>query len=410
MKFQIAIVAVIGALFFFPLIGAAQTVTAQANPEQPDCTQQEQQARRQLTSDANNPTVQTALGDALACLQDWEGAITAYRAAIEQYQTSTDATADPETTPLSSSEILYPYFKLARVLVKADQLNQALTTYRQAIALDPMYGYLIGLFDDRQYSPLGEPITDASVRGEGASAPATADSSVDASAYFELGKALDEANRWIEAIDAYEQAIKLSPSFAHAYNALGQALFRMGRHEEAKAAYERAIQLNPELVWAYYNLGYLLTWQAEPEQGFGYFRQVVGFHTGLDTLGEEVKDAIAYTMVGDVYMKQGNSSPAIDAYQRAIALSPQDSSVYLQLGNAFLARGDAAPAITAFRQALEQLPEDAAKQQTEAYLGIGQALIQIEDWQQAKENIEKALSLSPDSVAGQELLNYVNTR
>lgn len=405
MRIHVAIALGTGVLCFFGGIRFAQTAIAQTTPEAPaDCNHQVQQARDQLTQDTNDPIAQTALGDALACMEDWNGAIAAYQAVLTQSQTGNAA---PDSF---NGEVVSTYFKLAQVFVKANQLDQALATYRQAITIDPMYGYLIGLFDDRQYSPLGEPVTDGSIQGEGNAAPVVADRSIEASAYFELGKALDAADRWPEAIDAYQQAIRLSPSFAHAYNALGQALFQMDRFEEAKVAYEKAIQLNPEFVWAYYNLGYLMTWQTEPEQGFADFRRVVDLHTGLDTLGPEIKDAIAYSLVGDVSMKQGNPNPAIDAYQQAIKLSPQDGSLNLRLGKALLARGDAEPAITAFRQAIDLLPEWAIEQQTEAYLGIGRSFIQLEDWTGAKVNLEKALSLSPDSTVAQELLDDVRTR
>src|SRR5947207_1423148 len=70
---------------------------------------------------------------------------------------------------------------------------------------------------------------------------------------------LDEGNthfyaqRYDEALAAYQQALQLDPDYAKAYNNMGYVLNEIKRYEEALAAYEQAIRLNPNYAKAYNN-------------------------------------------------------------------------------------------------------------------------------------------------------------
>ena len=58
---------------------------------------------------------------------------------------------------------------------------------------------------------------------------------------YNLGIALQEANRFEEAAKAYREALSINPSFAEAHLNLGHALKELGQDEEAKASWEQAI-------------------------------------------------------------------------------------------------------------------------------------------------------------------------
>jgi len=66
--------------------------------------------------------------------------------------------------------------------------------------------------------------------------------------YFDQGK-------YTEAIDAYQQAIKLKPNYAEAFFNLGDAYAASERHEEAVIAYKQAIRFKPNYDAAYFGLG-----------------------------------------------------------------------------------------------------------------------------------------------------------
>lgn len=391
---------------FWPAAAAAEFADNGADPpaDPPaDCAELSRLADELLAEPPADPYTLELMGDLYRCQGNQAGAIASYQDAIAAYEA-----ADSEEAELEVPTI---YFKLAQVQVFVEEPEAALASFREGISRDPLYGYL-PLFNDRQYSPLGEPITDGSVRGNAYSAPTTAEESVEASAYFELGRKLEQIGSLPEAIAAYQQAIDLSPTFAHAYNALGYAKFRSFIYaDEAIAALETALQLEPDLVWAHYNRGYVLAWRGDSARGFAEFRQVINYHPGLDTLGEPYKDAIAWRMVGDVYMDQGNPGPAVDAYQQAVWLEPDFAPGRGRLGEALLMLGELDDAITEFSIALAELPESDVRRRADLYHNLGTAYWQNEQWDLAREALQTALSLNPDLITDIEsALDYINSR
>jgi len=73
--------------------------------------------------------------------------------------------------------------------------------------------------------------------------------------YFSnLAAVLISKKDYIGAIEASQKAIKLDPKFAKAYGRLGLALFYSGNNEQAKAALLKAIEIDPENSVAKQNL------------------------------------------------------------------------------------------------------------------------------------------------------------
>jgi tetratricopeptide (TPR) repeat protein len=71
-----------------------------------------------------------------------------------------------------------------------------------------------------------------------------------------VGMGLALQDRWPEAIEAFQKAVKLQPSFVQAHNNLGFALATLGRSTEAIKAFQLAIRVKPHDPNAYYNLGF----------------------------------------------------------------------------------------------------------------------------------------------------------
>ncbi|MCW6038504.1 tetratricopeptide repeat protein [Spirulina subsalsa FACHB-351] len=334
-------------------------------------------------------------GDLRLCAEDWDGAIASYQTAVSL------AEEDP-------SEQAIALLRLARTLALGEEIDVGLmvATYRQAITLDPLYGYRLS---DRDFSPLGEPITDAGLIGEAHPAPRTARESIEASAYFETGWFFARQKRWLRAIEMYHKAIELSPNFAHAYNGLGEALFWVQRYDEAQQALEQALGLNPDLVWAHYHLAHLLTWKYERDAGFDHFRQVIDYHTGLDPLGEDVKNALAYGLMGDVFMDQGNPPPALEAYQKSLALFPQNSRIHFRLGVVLWMGGNLEQAQMAFREGMRLLPDEEIPRDDTMALDLAQAFILEEQWEKAEEIIKTVMARSPDLFRAQDMWQSLPT-
>ena len=73
-----------------------------------------------------------------------------------------------------------------------------------------------------------------------------------------LGVIFEATGRKVEALDANQTAVKLSPQDAEAHNNLGNTLKDLGRLDEAEASYNQALLLKPDYAEAHCNLGIVL--------------------------------------------------------------------------------------------------------------------------------------------------------
>ena len=61
--------------------------------------------------------------------------------------------------------------------------------------------------------------------------------------YFGLGQEYMREGKLIEAIEAFENAVRLNPYYSAAYRFLGESLERMDQPSKAKAIYEKGIPI-----------------------------------------------------------------------------------------------------------------------------------------------------------------------
>lgn len=75
-----------------------------------------------------------------------------------------------------------------------------------------------------------------------------------ATAWFVLGRALGQVNRYPEAIAAYLKDLEIQPRDLNGRNNLGNAYRDSQRFVEAMRAYRDAVRINPDYLPAWYNL------------------------------------------------------------------------------------------------------------------------------------------------------------
>ena len=87
-------------------------------------------------------------------------------------------------------------------------------------------------------------------------------------AYINLGNALKEQGKLIEAVETYEKALEREPNLVLAYNNLGVLLREQGKLTEAFEAYNMALSLDPNYQEAYKNMLDLLKENNSPDSAF----------------------------------------------------------------------------------------------------------------------------------------------
>jgi protein O-mannosyl-transferase len=165
-------------------------------------------------------------------------------------------------------------------------------------------------------------------------------------AYANLGDILYQANRIPEAMDLFNQALRIKPAVAH--YSLGNGLVRTGRTSEAIEQYKRALRVEPDYAEAHNNLG----------------------------------NALFLT---------GRTPEAIDEYKQALRINPDFAKAHNNLGNALVQTGRPSEAIDDFKQALRNEPNSAS-----AHNNLGAALAQVGRISEAIEQLKAALRINPN--------------
>jgi len=128
------------------------------------------------------------------------------------------------------------------------------------------------------------------------------------------GISLDNLGHHREAIQSYEQAIRLSPQNARVYNNRGTAYRALGQYDPALKDYDRAIQLNPRYPHAYNNRGLVYLVLGQPEKAIQDFDMVIQLHPWYSH---------AYNNRALGYRALGQHQNALRDFDQAIRLNPQ---------------------------------------------------------------------------------------
>jgi tetratricopeptide (TPR) repeat protein len=159
-----------------------------------------------------------------------------------------------------------------------------------------------------------------------------------------LGTALEQQERYDEAIACFAMVLEAAPAHAHAHFTKGLAMLKSGKDREATLdEFELSVALTP-------------------------------------------KDYRAINMVGECYRLLGETSKAIEAFQKSLAINPQSIVALMAISTAFVQCGQPDSAIYFANQAVQFYPAD-----PEAWEVRGDVLAAAGQPEQSLKSWEKAL-------------------
>ncbi|MBN8559821.1 MAG: GNAT family N-acetyltransferase [Leptolyngbya sp. UWPOB_LEPTO1] len=322
--------------------------------------------------------------------------------------------------------------QIAASYQQTNQLSQAEQAYRQILRVQPQYPealYNLGVVMHHQ----GDyPTAEECFRSLLQLQPN------DVRAWFSLGNLYQIQEQLLEAEKVYRQALMLQPQSSNVafalYHNLGYALQQQNKWDDAIACYQTARELKPdsieaEVIWAnaLYAQGTLPPEQQEhyavinatlgnKRQQAGDLKVAIAYYQQAITMNPELAEA--YYTLGRALQKQERWEDAIAAYQRAQALQPEVREIAVCLANAFYAQGtlpldqqvhyatvnyelgdecqqvgDDTGAIECYQQAIAMNPE-----LVEAYLALGLVLQKQKRWEDAIAAYQKVQTLQPDNL------------
>jgi tetratricopeptide (TPR) repeat protein len=170
-------------------------------------------------------------------------------------------------------------------------------------------------------------------------------------AQYSLGLALFQEGVTEEAITHYRAALQADPDNADAHTALGNALVQEGRLVEALAEYGEAARIDPTDAQAQYNLAVALYREGRMEEAIDHFRAALQI---------EPTSEAAHDNLGNALFQTGRLDEAIAQYRAVLQINPANANAENNLGSALLRQGNAAEAIQHFKKALDLKPGNVA--------------------------------------------------
>lgn len=207
------------------------------------------------------------------------------------------------------------HYNLATALVVAGALEEAISEFQRALALDPDYA--------SAHNNLGHALI---ARGRLSEAAAHYREALrlqpnHVEARNNLGYLLLQEGRAWDAIDLFQQALAANPTYLDAHYNLGRAWRAVGRRDLAIQAFDRALALRPDWVAALVDLAWTLA--TAPEVSLRHPARAVALAeraAALSTRGEAtVLDVLAAS-----YAAAGRFDRAVATAEAALALAPPE--------------------------------------------------------------------------------------
>ena len=214
------------------------------------------------------------------------------------------------------------YLRLAELLIvplkDSERATRLLTEARQRFAGVPEFTYFLAIAQREAKHPQQAVITFEEALNE---AQLSNDEVLNARFYFDYGAASDQAGLYDKAADLMRKSISLDPAnSAEAYNYVAFMWAEHNMHlDEAEDMVGRALQFDP-------NNGAYLDTLGWVQYRKGKFEEAL---TQLLRAAENLTrpDPVVLEHIGDTYAKLNRNPQALEFWQKAVALSPENKSL-----------------------------------------------------------------------------------
>ncbi len=262
-----------------------------------------------------------------------------YDEAIAAYREALDSAPD-------NPRLLY---NLGSALMKKGDEFAAMEYFKKAGAADR-----IGEVAHRAYSRLGVIYTE---RKDFAEAEKYLKEAVsirpnDALNRYNLGIAYLRQKKTDEAIEELAKAEALGENNAAVLENIGEAYFSMKQYDRSLEVYNRVKKENERNVKILSRIAEIYYEKGELDSAYEMYRKI----TVLEPATENAR--VAYLNMGNILDDAQRFDEAVEAYRKALTISPKDDTVYYNLGIAYKHAGKPELAIAAWKKGAELDPND----------------------------------------------------
>lgn len=170
--------------------------------------------------------------------------------------------------------------------------------------------------------------------------------------YYELGHLYLQKSDKIHAVSAFKLAEELNPENPYYNNSLAYAYVKAELYDDAIEYYQQAIKLNPDSEWTSIVCHALGAIYAEIKENFEAAEATFNAGMVLDPNNVDIQLSL-----GDLFMAQNDLDKAIKTYCDAITTDPLNFMAYAKAGLALWEKDYLEEAIVAFHKSIELNPD-----------------------------------------------------
>jgi len=256
--------------------------------------------------------------------------------------------------------------------------------------------------------------------------------------YFKTGEDFYKTYDFENAINAYNKAIEINPSYAPAYESKGWAMSKINNPKEMVFCFDKASEIYRKQInliktnilfkdaQDYFSRGMIYLKEKRSSEALTDFSTAISidknyikpyYYRGIinsqyrsnflnaikdfdKVLDSSPESAEVYYNRGVCYTSLNEHQRAISDYSQCIKLKSNYMFAYINRGNEYQALGDYKNAIADLSKAIEIDPKSAM-----TYNNRGTFYYYISNYKYAKQDFEKAIKLDPNGMDGKQAIN-----
>ena len=219
----------------------------------------------------------------------------------------------------------------------------------------------------------------------------------DARAFAGLGNVYVDQAKFLNAVDAYRQALKVKSDYDDVLLPLAFSLARLDRYPESIEVYQQALKVQPHNPEIFNNLSFAYNHTNRFQEGVDASQTAIkllgdtgsAFEQGFQERNEML--SYAYKNLGNSYNGLNRYPEAADALKRALQIQPGNASAHFNLGLTLYNAKRYSEAIEAYKEVIRLRPTLA-----QAHFNLGLTYAAVNDRKQAMVEYEALKPLNAD--------------
>ena len=219
----------------------------------------------------------------------------------------------------------------------------------------------------------------------------------DPQGHFRLGEALRERGEDHEAVREFRRALDLSRDSDRMQFELAEAYARLGESDSAIVFFRKAVARKPANPQYLEGLATSLARIGQWGESRALFEEALSIDS---------TNYLAHFYLGNILGRYlGQPSEALRHYRSSLVLEPDHQETHTNLGNTYYLLGEFKSALKEYQLQVDRWPGT-----YEAWVNMGRVYAQLEEREEAKRALGKAIQLRPDLPAAFEVLEQIGAR